>query len=164
MSQETSSLGPFEILGLLGSADRETIERRADALAALLKLGLAPPEGDAVALPAGEARTPEAVAEAARVLREPKRWLREVLLWPEGAVSESALDSAAELLEGAAGRPAEPATLLRQLAHQYLADELARQSETDQPERWIARRLDPPAHPPLYLGPPPGAAKTRTGA
>jgi hypothetical protein len=164
MSTDPTSLGPFEILGLLASADRETIERRADALSALLRLGLAPPEGDAVALPDGQARTPEAVAEAARTLREPKRWLREVLLWPDGEVSENALDSAADLLEGAAGRPADPASLLRQLAHQYMADELARQVEIDQPERWISKRLDPPAHPPLYLGPSPIATGPRTGA
>lgn len=154
MSQDTMTLGPFEILGLLVGADQETVERRAEALTALLKLGLAPPEGDAVALPEGVDRTPEMVTESARVLRDPERWLREVLLWPEGKVSDNALTTAAELLEGAAGRPAEPATLVRQLAHQYLTDEVSRAPGTDQPERWITRRLNPPAKPALFLGTP----------
>lgn len=155
MSHDTMPGGPFEILGLLSSADQETVERRAEALTALLRLGLAPPEGDAVALPEGFERTPEMVTESARVLRDPGRWLREVLLWPEGKVSENALSAAAELLEGAAGRPAEPATLVRQLAHQYLNDEVSRAPGTEQPERWINRRLDPPAKPELYFGTPP---------
>jgi hypothetical protein len=152
MTDEMSSPRPHEILGLLGSADRETIERRSEALGALLKLGLAPPEGDAVALPQGFVRTPEAVAEAARLLRDPQRWLRETLLWIDGRAAEEALPSVAELLEGASGQPTEPAALLRQLAHQYLTDEVSRHGETDQPERWIGKRLTPPANPPLYLG------------
>lgn len=152
MSRDPAEPGPFELLGLLSGADIETIERRAEALAALLKLGLAPPEGDAVALAEKNERTPEQVAEAARTLRDPQSWLREVLLWPDGQAAEGALDAAADLLEGAAGRPVEPATLLRQLAHQYLSDEVNRPGPTDQPERWITKRLTPPAKPELFLG------------
>ncbi len=160
-SHDPTSLGPFEVLGLLSKADRETIERRAEALTALLKLGLAPPEGDAVALAEGTERTPEAVAEAARVLREPGQWLLETVLWPDGQASENALISAAELLEGAAGHPAEPATLVRQLAHQYLSDEVGRHTPTDQPDRWIARRLTPPAKPSLFFGPSPDDTRSK---
>lgn len=152
MSNDSNSPRPHEVLGLLANADRETIERRSEALGALLKLGLAPPEGDAVPLPEGFQRTPEAVTEAARQLRDPQRWLHETVLWVDGRAAEEALLSVADLLDGASGRPAEPATLVRQLAHQYLSDEVTRHGETDQPDRWINRMLKPPSKPQLYLG------------
>jgi hypothetical protein len=144
-------LGPFEILGLLGNVDRGTVERRGEALAAMLRLGLSPPDGDAVKLDGRVARTPETVTEAVRRLRDPQTWLRETLLWPDGGSGTSALKSAADLLDGATGRGNEPAALVRQLAHQYLADELNRHGDTDQPDRWLEHRFDPPAKPPLYL-------------
>jgi hypothetical protein len=111
-----------------------------------------------VALPEEVSRTPEAVVEAARTLRDPQQWLREVLLWPDGQASDRALAAAAELLEGAAGQPSEPASLVRHLAHQYLADEVNREplenlsSRSEQPDRWISRRLTPPAKPPFFIG------------
>ena len=127
MSSDPTRMGAFETLGLLSSADRETVERRADALSALLKLGLAPPEGDAVQLPEGAERDAEAVAEAARVLRDPTKWLEESLFWPDCRTAGAALSMAAELLEGAAGRPTEPASLVRHLALEYLSEEAAKE-------------------------------------
>ena len=145
--------GPFEALGLLSGADAQAIERRADALSALLKLGLGPPEGDAVALEADFARTPEVVAEAARALRDPQRWLREVLLWPDCRTSGSALTVAADLLEAAAGRPTEPAGLVRHLALEYVTDVVGRAPHATEPDERIEKLLTPPAVPPLYVGP-----------
>jgi hypothetical protein len=142
----------FEELGLLASASRDEVERRAEVLTAVLNLGVAPPDGDAVALPSGHERTTETVAEAARVLRDPHQWLREVVLWPEGTVAEEALALAAELLEGAATSPSEPAALVRQLAQEYITDQVRQTAPTDQAERWMAGRLLPPAEPELYLG------------
>ncbi len=144
--------GPFEVLGLLSGAGRDEIERRAEALSSMLKLGVAPPEGDAVALPEGYERTSEMATEAARELRDPQRWLREVILWPEGIASDEALTLAADLLEGAAGKPAEPAGLVKQLAQEFLTDEVKQTSPTEQPEQWIERQLAPPTQPGLYLG------------
>ncbi len=159
MSHDSTAAGPFEILGLLANADRDDIERRAESLSSMLKLGLEPPEGDAVALPEGFERTAEEVSEAARLLRDPERWLREVVLWPEGIASNEALALAADLLEGAAGKPIEPGSLVRQLAQEYLSEEVRQASPTDQPQRWIDRLLAPPSEPELYIGVP----ETRRG-
>jgi hypothetical protein len=76
----------------------------------------------------------------------------EVVLWPEGIASDEALSAAADLLEGAAGKPIEPGGLVRQLAQEYLAEEVRQTRPTDQPQRWIDRVLEPPKEPELYLG------------
>lgn len=152
MSKNRTSPGPFEVLGLLAGAKRDEVERRAEALSSMLKLGVAPPDGDAVALPEGYERSAEAVSEAARALRDPQTWLSEVILWPEGIASDVALSLAADLLEGAAGEPSEPAALVKQLAQEFLADEVRHTSPTEQPEQWIERQLAPPTEPGLYLG------------
>ena len=152
MSDEGFSPSPFEVLGLLAGADRAEVERRAEALASMLRLGLAPPEGDAVALPEGFERTVEEGAEAARVLRDPHQWLREVVLWPERIASNEALAAAADLLEKTAGQPQEPASLVRQLAQEFLAEKVRRTSPTEQPRRQIDRLLAPKNEPKLYFG------------
>lgn len=158
MKADLSNPGPFETLGLLASADRQTIERRAEALSAILKLGLSPPEGDAVH-PGGRAtRDAEAVAEAARALRDPHTWLLESLLWPDCRTSRAAMTMAAQLLEGAAGRPAEPAGLVRHLALEYLSEGLSRArpegESLERPDAMVDGLLAPPTSPPLYLGGP----------
>ena len=155
--------GPFEALGLLSGADSQAIERRADALAALLKLGLGPPEGDAVALEAGFVpRTPRGRDRGGPRAPRSQRWLREALLWPDCTTLGSALTVAADLLEAAAGRPTEPAGLVRHLALEYVSDIVRRAPRATEPDEQFDKLLTPPAVPPLYVGPAvPGRATDR---
>jgi len=153
MSNDTSKLPPFETLGLLSSADRGAIERRAEALSALLKLGVIPPDGDAIALCADHGRTPESVNEAAGLLRDPSNWLVERTLWPDCRTAGRALELAAELLEGATGTPADPASLVRHLALEYLTEELHAVRPTEQPAQKLEKLLAPPKAPGLHFGP-----------
>jgi hypothetical protein len=158
MSRNFTEPSPFEVLGLLAHEPLEAIERRAEALEGMGRLGVSTNEDAAIANDAATQLDPQAVSEAARSLRNPVEWLQEILFWPHGNLHQQALTLAADLLEGGAGQSAEPGALARQLAQEYLAAETAGQQATDQPERLVSSQLAPPNEPPLYLGPRPASS------